>query len=382
MRMVLPLRLLPLLLIVSAHSRADGLTGLDSVMRTHTQRGMFSGVVRIERNHRLFFERAYGMASDELGVRSDVTLRYKLHSASKPMLAVAVMRAAQVGRIQLDASICSYLAPCPSSWATVTPRHLLAHTSGIPDFANDIVKDWRGDTARTLAELAPKLQALELQSAPGKVWSYSNAGYVLLSRILEVRYDQPIHRVMRELIFLPAHMSDTTLEQPPAFGEMDVYAGKLPAYDGQLIEPRAVPGYNGSPQALQAAYSKMYMIPGAGGVTSTASDVARFIEAVFTGELLGEGTRTEMITVPDIAVRPDVAGIQAYALGWSVGDLNGHPFYSHSGGNNGFVTFFAYFPKERVSIVLLSNRGFTRYRDILPAIHAAVPELTDPAAAH
>lgn len=345
------------MLVVSASAFADESDELDEILRGYADRGLFSGVVRIERELAPVFERAYGMASEELGAPSAPEHRYKLHSMSKPILAVAIMRMVEQERLDLDTSICKYLSPCPESWAAVTPRHLLNHTSGIPDFTDDLLGQWQGSLDQTLLHLKDRLQALEPVSAPGEAWAYSNSGYVLLSRMLEIAYKRPIHEVLDELVFAPAGMTGAALEHSPEHGQM---------YDGQLVEAGAVPGYNGSPGALQSAYMKMYVIPGAGGVVAATADLARFVGAVFTGELISADARETMLTAPD----PEVSGI--YALGWISSEVDGRPVHHHSGGNNGFIAHFQYFPEEQLTLILLSNRGFTPGEDILADIHAVL----------
>jgi D-alanyl-D-alanine carboxypeptidase len=328
---------------------------LDPAIESFAQRGEFSGVAMIAVHGDPVWTGTYGMASEELGVPAEAGMRYKLHSSSKPILAVAVMRAVEQGRAELDASICVHLDPCAPAWEPVTLRHLLSHTSGIPDFTNRMVDVWTGDLAGTLDALHEEVADQGLVTAPGEAYSYSNAGYAMASRILEVVYDRPIHEVLDVQVFQPAGMVTATLERAPDSGMM---------YDGQLSEPGAVPGYNGAPDHLQQAYSKMYVIPGAGGVVASAQDAARFLHAVFEGGLVSDDMVREMTTSPF----PQAS--DTYALGWIVGEARGEPAYGHSGGNNGFTAYFQYRRAEGVALVLLSNRGFTPLRDMLSEIRA------------
>lgn len=333
-----------------------------AVIERFAEAGLFSGVVRVNRGGRTLFERAYGNASEELGVPSDPALRYKLHSGTKPLLAVAAMRSVEQGLVGLDDSICVHLDPCPPSWSPVTLRHLLRHTSGIPDFTGELVAQWQGDLASTLSHLSDDLAAARRAAPPGEVWSYSNSGYVLAARILEVAHGQPIHAVMQEQVFRPAGMEGATLERAP---EPDR------SYDGALIETNAATGYNGAPDSLQAAYSKMYVIPGAGGVVASAEDVARFIGAVFDGDLLSPEARQEMLAVPD---EEDAV---PYALGWVQIEVDGARVYRHDGGNNGFIAYLERAEETGVSLVVLSNLGFTPVGEIVRELRPALAALIE-----
>ncbi|GGB73454.1 serine hydrolase domain-containing protein [Glycocaulis alkaliphilus] len=332
---------------------------LDSAVAPYSDTGEFSGVVMLGRGGREIWSGAYGMASVELSVPSQPQLRYKLHSSSKSILAVAVMRAVDQGRLDIDAPLCIYLDPCAQTWGAITLRHLLSHTSGIADITNDMVDGWRGDIASTIAALYDDLSARPLESVPGEVFSYSNFGFTLISLVLEQQYDMPIHDVLRVEVFEPAGMVSASLESPPETGLM---------YDGHRIEPLAVPGYNGRPDHLQQAYSKMYVIPGAGGVVASAQDCISFLHAVFEGDLISEAALADMLTVPF----PDASDV--YALGWVVGEARGEPAYGHSGGNNGFIAYLQYRQTDGLALVLLSNRGFTPLRDMLSDIRIALDE--------
>lgn len=116
--------------------------------------------------------------------------------------------------------------------------------------------------------------------------------------------------------------------------------------------PRLAAGYSGTSAEIRTAYSLVYTIPGAGGLYGTADDLVAFARAVLQTCLLSEVTMTRMVT-PDTSVHP------RYADGWVVRNRHGHISYSHTGGTNGFVSSLEHFPELDVTVVVLSNLGFT-----------------------
>jgi CubicO group peptidase (beta-lactamase class C family) len=123
-------------------------------------------------------------------------------------------------------------------------------------------------------------------------------------------------------------------------------------YNGPVLADRLAAGYNGLPSEVRTAYILMYTVPGAGGALGTADDLVHFARAVLRDGLLPEGLTEKMLT-------PDPVVHERYADGWIVGERQGHLRYSHTGGTNGFLSSLEYYPDLDLTVVILSNRGFT-----------------------
>ncbi|MDX1645068.1 MAG: serine hydrolase domain-containing protein, partial [Thermoanaerobaculia bacterium] len=135
---------------------------IGAVVDPYADSGSFSGVVRVERDGRLLFERAYGLANAELGVPNQTSRRFRLHSLTKPFTAAAVLRAVDQERLALSDSICEWLAPCPDSWRKTSIRQLLNHTAGIPDFSALLLSHFSGGTFETYRSIQDELEDLEI----------------------------------------------------------------------------------------------------------------------------------------------------------------------------------------------------------------------------
>ena len=263
------------------------------------------------------------------------------------------------GALFLDQSVCEFLDPCPGSWEPAPVRHLLSHRSGIPDFSGELLEGWAGSLEATFNGVHETLNGLAPAWEPGTSWQYSNSGYVILARILERVDGLLIDAVMERRVFGPAGMTDAGMEVSPPWDDAQ--------YDGSLAVPRMATGYNGAPDWLQVAYSKMYVIPGAGSAYGTADDLAAFAQALFEGSLLPRELR-------DAAVQVEEGASVPYALGWVVKERHDERVYRHDGGNNGFISSLEYYPDRQLTVIVLSNLGFTpveEIRDRLGAIALA-----------
>lgn len=330
---------------------------LTAELERRAREGRFAGVVAVGQGEEVLYLRGFGAASVELGVAHSAETRFKLHSLSKPLLATLLLRSVEQGRVELEAPVGEYLENWPSAWSEVTVAALAQHTSGIPDFAERFLDEWRGSARATWAALAPSFGAQTTEAVPFRAWNYSNAGYVLLAAMLETVLDAPLAQLLEREVFGPAGMRTATLEVMRSGG----------GYSGEAVLANLATGYNGAPDALQVAHSKTYAIPGAGGVVCAAGDLLAFARAFDGGKLIGQEMRTLMTTV--------VPGLSPnYGLGWVVRKRGDRVTLAHDGGNNGFVSSLEYEPDAHLAVVILSNLGFvdmaelrTRVADLVHA---------------
>ena len=349
------MRLISLLAFLAAGTAAaQSPSDIDQAMSPFAED--FAGVVRIERGGEPVFEKAYGFANWELDVPNTPATKFKIHSITKTLTAAAIHRAADQERIDLEAGICGYLSACPESWASVKVRHLLNHSSGIPDHLNAYAGQWNGGVTSTLDAV---LADSELPDAefPGTEHAYSNFGYMMLAAILERIYGQTYEEVLQTQIFTRANMDATGVEPAPPNGAR----GAPPAIKGVAT------GYNGSAEVPRETYSMTYIMQGAGGIYATAEDLGDFAEALFEQRL----TTAKML---DAMVTPDPGLGTAYAYGVVTRDRNGLLSHNHTGGTNGYLSLLGYYPDYDATIIVLSNQGFSPLEAIKSALENVLLE--------
>jgi CubicO group peptidase (beta-lactamase class C family) len=308
----------------------------------------FAGVVLVRYRDGAETFVSVGDAVREFAVPHGRDTRFKWHSLSKSVTSVAAHAAAASGALDLGASVCRYLPSCPPGGAEVQVKHLLNHSSGLPELEAAFLEHWSGDAAATFRAIVASGAELRPLAPAGREFRYSNGGYALLGLILSASTRRPIPTVLRDLVFTPAGMHDALLEQAPD-------AEVSPWYRGAVIVPRLASGYNGTPTELRRAHSMMYAVAGAGGVIGTADDLVCLARALFRGDLLATDARARMLTA-------DSAVSATYADGWVQGSQAGQLWHGHTGGNNGFVSSLQHYPTLGMTVAVLGNLGFTDLR--------------------
>jgi CubicO group peptidase (beta-lactamase class C family) len=281
----------------------------------------------------LVFANGYGFADMENFVAAKADTSYRLASVSKPMTAVVVLQLAEQGRLDLDAPARSHCPAFPEKRWTVTSRQLLSHTGGVRHYRDG--EQPRTRRYETIEEGLALFKDDPLEFEPGTGFLYSTYGYTLLGCVVEGVAGEAFTEVLKKAVFEPAGMTRT--------GPEDVRA---------LIANRAR-GYARDEQGhlVNAALADMsYKVPG-GGLSGTASDVARFGLALLSGRLI-EPHSFEMMQTP---VSSDGGRSEGYGLGLSV-DLRDDPYEAwHLGRQEGVSTALYLRPKEGLVVAVLTN---------------------------
>ncbi len=265
----------------------DALAALDTHLRAAADADAFSGVVRIERDGDPLFERAYGVASRRWGVPVRTSTRFDVASVTKLFTAVAVLQQVGEGRLGLDDRIHDHVdlegTTIPRE---VTVRHLLTHTSGIADDADEeagesyeaLWVDRPSYSVTRTADFLPGFVHKEPNFAPGEGCRYCNVGFVLAGLALEKVTGTTYREYVREHVFARAGMDRSGFFRMDE-AEPDVAEGWEPVREGPDDEG-PVTGWR------QNIYSYPPVGSPDGGAHVTARDLARFWAAVRGGELL------------------------------------------------------------------------------------------------
>jgi D-alanyl-D-alanine carboxypeptidase len=313
--------------------------------------GEFSGVLLVRARGRDIFEHHCGQADIINDIANTRDTRFRIFSTSKLLTALAIMRLVELDSIDLDTPVRTYIPELPPEWSRATVAQLLNHTSGIPDHTNRLLEHFRRDhpTAMraTLAALTDEEKRLLAPS--GQNFAYNNFGFELLAHAAERVEGKAFAEVVRELVFLPAGMTNASIEPPNI----------LVGHAFPVTEPGLALGYNGAPGELTQAIAYAFVQLGAGAVRATADDFARLDEALSAGRVIRPESWERMIRDPVAPADPRLAG-RGFGLGVIVAEQDGVRMHGHTGGVNGFISDFERFPDQDAMMILLSNRGFTR----------------------
>lgn len=315
-------------------------------------------------------EHAVGVLSTATRVEATTDSVFQIGSITKVWTATLVMQLVDEGVVELDAPLRTYLPAFAladeDAAARITVRQLLSHRSG---FEGDIFTDTgRGDDAveKYVALLADAGQIFD----PGAFFSYSNAGYVLLGRMIEVLRDTAWEQALRERIAEPLGLRSVSPSPYEAILHRAA-VGHLDAADGG--EPQPAPFW-AMARSNEPAGSMLAM---------SAGDLARFARAhlhAAAGAPVGDDVASALVSTDaasemrTAAVRlPRLAGMgAAWGLGWEIDRDEEIPLFGHDGNTVGQSSFLRIAPDQGVAVVLLTNGGDGAglFRDIAdPLLH-------------
>lgn len=276
-------------------------------------------------------------------------------SLTKSLTATAIMRLAEEGALALDEPVVGYLPDFRLADADatrrVTPRMLLAHTSGLghtchqsPVFAAPMTTPYAGR-----AELVARLAETTLQTPPGAAWSYSNEGYAVLGLLVDRVSGSCVEAYLRIHVFEPLAMGDTVMRFADWRARPDRALGYLRDEDESKGAANSTPSFKAS--ALPQDYSAY---AAGGGACSSAVDFARYLAAELdyaNSPLLSAGALDQMQSVS--APYGDTGW--GYGLGWFVSWAGARKVIAHSGGLPGHTTYVMALPWEGMGVVTLVN---------------------------
>jgi CubicO group peptidase (beta-lactamase class C family) len=182
---------------------------VEDYMAARVKRDHFSGSILIARDGRVLVSQGYGMANLEHEVPNTPQTKFRLGSITKQFTAMAILILQERGKLAVQDKIKKYLPDAPKAWDEITIHHLLTHTSGIPNYTENLDFLRTLPVRVTLKELIAKFKDKPLDFKPGDKFKYSNSGYILLGQIIENASGENYPRFMNETIFAPLKMTDT-----------------------------------------------------------------------------------------------------------------------------------------------------------------------------
>lgn len=272
---------------------------------------------------------AVGLHQIETKQLMPVDALFRIASMTKPITAIGIMILQEEGKLSVDDPVEKHLPEFRGQWLVasrdansvtlkkpsrpITLRDLLTHTSGLPGGFPPGLSDLYQTRHRTLAEAVLVSSQQPLDFEPGSKWAYCNAGIDTLGRIIEVKSGQSFEEFLAARVFRPLGMKDTTffpneIQTPRIAGLYEVKNGQLIAANRPIIGP---------------ATGAKHPIP-AGGLYSTAADLARLYQAMLQGGRLGsakilspESVRTMTKTQTGDLPCGFVPGM-SFGFGWAV----------------------------------------------------------------
>jgi len=315
--------------------------GIDALFAPTAGQKLPGAAVVVLRGGEVVHSKAYGLADIERGIPNTTRTPLRLASVTKSFTALAVLQLVEDGRLRLDDPLERHL-PGWTGGERITIRHLLTHTAGMPDFVSL-------EAARTMPR----------DAAPGERLNYSNVGYSVLGRIVESVAGRSLEDQLRERIFAPLGMADTGVDRRAAAGDR--------RGAGYLFGPEGRP--------VPAEYADTSGDPAAGGLSSTAEDMTRWVRALIGGRIVSPSTFAQAATPVTLAD----GRTGAYGYGFMLVPYRGLREVGHGGDISGFNSYVALYPDVDLAVVVLSNVGM-RPPGVVPTAADVVHRIVEMAA--
>jgi CubicO group peptidase (beta-lactamase class C family) len=260
---------------------------------------------------------------------------FRIGSVTKQFTAAAIMRFVEEGKLALDDELATFIPDFPLQGHTVTIRHLLNHTSGIPSYT-DLGEEWQKLWPLNLTheEMLALVKDKPFDFAPGEKWAYNNTAYYMLGMIIEHISGTTYADHMQNEFFTPLGLDRTRYD-----------------ITSDIIKNRAR-GYgfrndtitNAPPLGMSQPFA-------AGSLLSTSEELVEWSIALTTGKVVAPESFTQMTTPAKLADGETTD----YGFGLQLEEFEGQKSISHGGGIHGFNSMLIFLPDADIHIAVISN---------------------------
>ncbi len=321
---------------------------IDSLLNTLYVSGQINGNFLIAEKGKVLYKKSFGLANEETKQPLNENSIFEIASVSKQFTAMAIMILNEKGKLNLDDNISKFI-PELAFYKGITIKHLLNHTSGLPDYMELFEKTFdkskiatNQDVITIFAQKQPKVLF-----PPNTKYEYSNTGYVLLASIIEIASGEPYANFLQKTIFKPLRMNNTFVyKRRSAPKKIDNYAYGY-AYSDRLKRYTL-------PDELKETNFVIWLdgVVGDGGINSTVNDLLKWDRALYTNKLLSKKGMEEVFNLTTLHDNTQIK----YGYGW---EIDHHAecgkIVSHGGGWPGYAAFFARHITNDKTIIILQN---------------------------
>ena len=312
---------------------SDRIPVIDRFVSAEMSRQKIPGMaLAVVKNGEVVAARGYGFANLEHRVPVTTHSIFQAGSIGKQFTAAAIVLLEEHGKLRLDDKIARYLPRTKARWGSITVRHLLTHTSGVPEY-EDEVDDRRDYSQRELIEL---IGLLSRRSPPGHKFEYSNSGYLLLGIIIRTVTGKLHSDYIGENIFEPLGMTTARI---------------LTDAD---IAPNRVAGYRmskGGGIVNQDWVSATFNQTADGVFWLSLTDFLAWERAVRARALLKPESWSQIFT----PVLLNSGENYPYGFAWEITEKDGQTVHGHDGSFRGFEAILTRYVDEELTLIALAN---------------------------
>jgi CubicO group peptidase (beta-lactamase class C family) len=311
-----------------------------------------------------------GLSNRETQTPVNKNSLFGIGSITKPIVATTILQLQEEGKLKLNNTVKQWLPDLAKNIPNsdrITIQQLLGHTSGIRDYLGEpelraqFFNDAKGALSQTYTapDLLQFIKNKPALAKPGKAFFYSNSNYILLGAIVEKATGSTLASQLRERIFAPLGMTNTFYAP-----QEKISRGQITRTYTDLNDDGKLDYLNEVDETTQQGLS---WAGAAGGIVSTAPEIAKFAQALFQGQLLAPKTLKKMINknsdlLAGISRPPGSAPTgtlerDRYGLGVESGSVTGiGNFLRHNGATIGWGSEMTYLPDRQITAIVLGSQ--------------------------
>ncbi|CAM1344503.1 serine hydrolase [Tenacibaculum amylolyticum] len=331
-----------ILFLILAHSNSFAQnkhqSSINSKINTYLENGVengFSGAIAIIKDGEVVINQGYGIANKNTSLLNNPNTIFDIGSNTKQFTATAILKLVEMGKLSVTDSLSLFFKHLPKDKQNITIHQLLTHTSGFMDV---IGNDFDNITPKQFFDTVFDSKLL---SNPGEKFKYSNVGYSILGKIIELTSGLEYEAFLNQYLFLPAGMSQTGYLLPKWNNEQISRS-----YNRGVLEDES------SIVKYQKNGTISWNLKANGGINSTQNDMILWYNALKSNKIITKKSFEKMTTA--YADYPDSK--LNYGYGWTVKKLDGSAKrITHNGSNGAYSHSLIWYPKKNIYIVYATN---------------------------
>jgi CubicO group peptidase (beta-lactamase class C family) len=290
--------------------------------------------VLVAKDRKAIYSKAFGKSNLELNTPLETNSVFQIGSITKQFTAISILMLEEQGKLSVEDKIGKYIPEYAEIGKDITIHHLLNHTSGIKNRTPVGDKGFISKTNMSPTELIAYFKDEPLEFKPGERFKYSNAGYILLGRIIEIVSGQPYSDFIEQNIFDKIGMKNSSC------GDMKQVIPNLTK--GYIIEQN---------DFVKSDYINLSLAYSAGAILSTTEDLLKWQNALLSNTLLKASSIKQAMTPTLLNSGKRVP----YGYGFRFSKLGNSPVIAHTGSTKGFTSIALFLPKEKLYITAFTN---------------------------
>lgn len=309
---------------------------IDSTLTKMVSQFHFNGSILVALKGYPIFRSSTGYADIFNKQPLDFNTSFQIASVSKSFAAMSVLMLKEKGILDLNDPVKKHIPEFP--FENVTIRHLLQHTSGLPNYMYFVDQYWRPDSTITNQEVLQLLidKNAQLTFTPGQRHIYSNTGYAMLALLVGRVSGMPYHKFLRRYIFDPLEMDHTF-----AWNRAEIDSNKNVAVGFHRY------GW----KFRKIAPDVLDQVVGDKSIYSTVDDLFKYDQALYKGILISDSLLNDAFTMAVVRNNRPVK----YGYGWRLKEVEGKKVIYHNGLWNGFTASLTRYVEDSITIIVTSN---------------------------